>query len=159
MSATKSTAAIAPTLIMNKIKNGFDALGKKNGTAAPQSANNLESIAWDYHVASELSRMAEARKRSATAAAVKAGVLIDPATEPRDPGTNEILFSGEHVQVQVSVRSPTTSYNIDAISSSLVRQGVSTDVVTNAIIDGTRQNRAPHTFKTIVLSPKQETEF
>jgi hypothetical protein len=159
MTVAKQAATVTPVLIMNKIKNSFDALGRKNGTAFPASENNREHYAVEYHIASELAKYADARKKTAASEAVKAGVLIDPIKEPRNPGTNEVLFQGENVQVQLSVKNATTNYDIDAIRSSLVSQGVDTLVIDNAFIDGTRQNRAPHSFKTILLTNRTQLDI
>jgi hypothetical protein len=65
-----------------------------------------EESALEYHIASQLNREAEARKKKAIAAAVKSGVLFDHLKEPMPAGTNQVIYSGNSVEISVAVGQP-----------------------------------------------------
>lgn len=128
------------------ITEAFDAIGRDAPTSMPRSKRKLDPVAFEYHASSQLSRLAEARKRKAEAAAVKAGVLFDPSIEPRPIGTVELVYAGDVVEIGVSVGTPGTRLDVQGVIRDLEKAGLKLPKI-NAIINGnTIENRAPHKF-------------
>jgi hypothetical protein len=62
-------------VIKSKIAKAFDNIGRTNGTATPQSADNRFSTVYEYFVAAQLASAADKRKEKAKAALQEAGIL------------------------------------------------------------------------------------
>ena len=82
--AMTQTEANKLTAAMN---SAFEKIGNSNGTRMPKSDSNMDPIAYEFHVAAHLERIAKRRKEDAEKACVKEGVLFDTEKSPRKPGT------------------------------------------------------------------------
>jgi hypothetical protein len=135
--------------ISNKMKKLFGDIGAKNGTEAPPSKNNSESIAWEYYVAFNLASMAEARKKAAIQECIKAGVLFDHTKNPAEPGTERSVFNGENITINLKVSQSTPIFDSGKLKGVLLRHRISSEVA-DKIYDECLKDRAPsHTFRPV----------
>jgi hypothetical protein len=144
-----STAA---NLLTNKINKAFDSIGKGNGTSMPESARNMDALAWDLHVATHLARMADARKVAAMKQATSNGVIPDYKNEPRKPGTNETVYSGDVVAVQLSVKNGRAILDTDGFINALLNSGVDRDLVTELAMKHTKSSSPAHSLTTTLIT-------
>ena len=73
-------------VLVDKINVSFAGIGKTNGTRMPKSERNDEGEAYELWIAQHVLSLATKRKEQAETAAVKAGVIIDKAKNPQEPG-------------------------------------------------------------------------
>jgi hypothetical protein len=139
------TTALAKTTAIN---NAFAAIGHTDDTKMPRGAKlNTEPLAWNYHVASHLLRLAEAAKALAVREAVKASVMFDPAKSPLPVGTsNALVYAGDVVEIAVSVTTPATRLDVEAFITALIKAKVSPALLEKTRGACTVENRAPHKF-------------
>jgi hypothetical protein len=138
-----TTRANAKTAAFNE---AFAAIGNSIATGMPRSKGNLEPVAWEYHVASHLQRIATARKSKAEKEAVKSGVLFDPEKNPMPVGTNGNIYRGEVVEIGVSVTTPQTRFDAAGFIADLIDAGVRPALIKRLTDKHTLENRAPHKF-------------
>lgn len=142
------------------INTAFEDIGQSHGkerpaapgTGMPKSKSNQEPTAWEYFVATHLARLAEARKRRAQAAAVKAGVLFDPEKEPRPIGTNALVYAGDVVEIAVAVATPGTRLDQEGLVKDLEKAGLALPRINKIINANTLENRAPHKFSSTLAT-------
>lgn len=141
-------------LLTNKINKRFADIGTTNGTAMPQSPSNNEHIAYELHIALALARLAEGRKKHAMKEAVKAGIIFDHEKEPKPAGTKETLFNGSVVQVDVSVKTPTSRFDHNKFIDDLLATFITLprEEVEALVFKHTYLNRPAHTFTTELVS-------
>ena len=131
----------------------FAAIGVQSPTTMPKSPRNGEPFAYEYHVASLLARLAEARKRKAVSEAVKAGVMFDPDKTPRPVGTDALVYAGDVVEISVSVTTPTTKVDMEAFLADISKKHkVPADKLAALLVQHTHKNRAPHQFKSTIVT-------
>ena len=145
-------ATIKPTLIADEIKSAFRELG--TGPQAPQTNREDEAAAWEYAVASELSRQAKTRKKQAEIAAIEAGVLPDKLYPP---GTNEVVWEGQFVAVSLRVNQPSSSIDIDEFIKGLRASKVKQSVIDDALAGAQRTNKPPQLYNAIFRSARNGT--
>lgn len=133
------------------ITDAFDAIGRAAPTNMPRSKHKLDPVAFEYHASTQLSRLAEARKRKAQSAAVKAGVMFDPETDPRPIGTVEVIYAGDVVVIGVSVGTPGTRLDINGVVRDLEKAGLKLAKINAIINQNTVENRAPHKFNSTLI--------
>ena len=143
LKATERTAAL--TL-------AFTAIGATGDTKMPRSGSNTDPIAWEFHVASHLARQAEARKKKAHAACVAAGLIFDHDSEPKPPGTSEVVYAGEVVEIAVSVSNPTAKLDGTLFIAALIEAGVSRKLIDRVRAMHTYENKAPHKFTSALVT-------
>jgi hypothetical protein len=136
------------------INDAFAAIGTAagNGTSMPRSKKNTEPVAWEYHCASHLARIAEARKAKAIAAAVKAGVMFDPAKQPLPVGSNALVYAGEVVEIACTVGTAATRLDAAAFADDLEKAGVKRALIDRLALKHTIENRAPHKFTSSLVT-------
>jgi hypothetical protein len=141
LTATKANA------LTQAISDAFAAIGVAGDTRMPRSSANREPVAWEYHVASHLVRVAEARKSLAVREAIAAEVMFDPAKQPMAVGTsNALIYAGDVVEIAVSVTTALTRVNVDAFIAGLIKAKVSPALCERLRGQCTVANRAPHKF-------------
>jgi hypothetical protein len=140
--------------LVDAINVAFDAIGFDVLTKMPKPKvrDNKSPIAWEYYVADHLAARARARLTTAKKAAIAAGVLFDHEKFPREAGTREPIFSGEHVIVWLEVKSPTTRVNADKMSEYLITKGVDAKVVADAYASASSKTRPAHEFKVSLVA-------
>lgn len=143
-----STAANKMT---NSINQAFDAIGRKGDSEMPHSTRNTEQVAWEFHVASHLYRIAEGRKKVAVKAAINAGILPDYEKEPSTPGTNMSVYHGDVVQVSLKVNNGKSYLDHKSFSAALIKHGVDSDLVNKLLSEHTKNARAPHQLTTALV--------
>ncbi|HEY3845858.1 MAG TPA: hypothetical protein VGL95_01950 [Acetobacteraceae bacterium] len=124
----------------------FALIGNTGDGRMPRSKKNTEPVAWEYHVASHLLRVAEARKKKAHAAAVKLGVMFDHEKSPLAVGTEALVYAGDVVEIAVSVTTPGTKLDPVELGVALVKAGMKLAVVEKLFTQCTHDQRAPHKF-------------
>lgn len=141
-----TTKANALTTAINE---AFDAIGRAGDTAMPRvrGSKNTEPTAFEYLVSSLLLRISESRREKARGAALKAGILFDPEKQPLTIGTtNAVVYSGEVVEIVVSVTNPTSRLDQPELVAGLEKAGVKLAVINKQVLKATHENRAPHRF-------------
>jgi hypothetical protein len=138
--------------LVDRLNIAFANIGRKNGTTLPQTQNNREPGAYDLFVAQHLVALANKRKDAAEKAAVQDGVIPDKEKDPRPEGTKEITFTGEHVQVMLSVSTAASRVDITKVMTYLLSRGVSASLVKEAVDLATTKNRPAHVFSTVLLT-------
>lgn len=139
-------------LLTNKINKAFDNIGKTNGTSMPTSARNMDALAYELHVAMHLARMAEGRKTQAMKLATTNGIIPDYKKEPRNPGTNETVYNGDVVNVQLSVRVGRAILDGDGFINALLDRGVDSQLVGELAAKFTKISSPAHMFTTTLVT-------
>src|SRR4051812_36130831 len=111
-------------ILVDKINTCFQNIGSTNGTKMPKSGDNREPIAWEYWLSSHLARYAEKRHKEAEAAAIAEGLIFDKVKNPRPPGTNLSLYTGEVISITVKVSEPQTHVSVTDLVAFLRKKGV-----------------------------------
>jgi hypothetical protein len=142
---------IEANTLTGPITDAFTAIGRTDATKMPPTKRNTEPLAWEYHVASVLLRLAEARKKKALAATIKGGVLFDHEKLPKAPGTNEVVYSGNIVEISVAVTTASASLDTDGFVDALEKTGVKRAVLDRLLGVHTTANRAPHKFTSALV--------
>ena len=142
--------ATRANVITAAINAEFALIGYTGDAKLPRTTRsdvkNTEPVAWEVLVSKHLERIAKARTAKAVKAAVKAGVMFDPETDPRVPGTEALVYAGEIVEIAVSVTTPATRLDADELQAALVRAGMKLPLVELLFKRCTHDNRAPHKF-------------
>ena len=138
--------------LVDKINTTFSNIGRKNGTTLPPTSNNREPIAWELFVAQHLNAVAGKRKDAAEKAAIAAELITDKEKNPQPEGTKTVEFTGEHVQVMLSVSNAASRVDITKVMSYLLGKGVSAELVKAAVDQATTKNRPAHVFSTVLLT-------
>jgi hypothetical protein len=128
------------------INDAFALIGRAGDSKMPASKLNTEPVAWEYYAASHLNRIAEARKKAAQAAAVKAGLMFDPEKAPLAVGTNALVYAGDVVEIAVSVTTPASRLDTAAFVDDLEKSGVARKLLDRLVTKHTHESRAPHKF-------------
>jgi len=142
-----------PSMILDAVKEAFNSMGqisKYKTMNPPAGLSNTGQIAWEYHVASELERLARARKQHAHELCVDAGVMFDHIKHPKPPGTEEIIYDDDFVQVQVKVNKATEVVDQKQLMIELQKRGVPLTTLRESAEAATRYNKAAHMFRTIL---------
>jgi len=130
---------------MNALNVAFNKLGYTNGHNMPQTTKNTDAIAWELFIAQHIARIAEARKDEAHKEAVKAGVLFDHKSNPKDMGTHSI-YTGDIVSYICKVNSPPSRLDTKMLRSELLKAGVSQEVVNKCYARSTKELAGAHSF-------------
>ncbi len=140
------TKANAKTAAIN---DAFAAIGTGD---MPKSKLNTEALAWEYHWSSHLLRIAEARKKAAIKAAVKAGVMFDPEKAPLAASTNLLIYAGQVVEISVAVGTAATRLDVGGMMDDLVAHRVKRELIDQLIVKHTSENRAAHKFTSTLVT-------
>lgn len=148
----RSQSSVEANLLTNRINKAFGNIGKTNGTAMPTSDRNTENVAWEVHVASHLARLAEGRKEAAYKEAVRSGVMPDHKAEPRCAGTNETVYGGDVVSINLSVRKGRPILDSARFIDDLLIAGVDRALVGKLVDKHTKQTAPAHVFTTSLVT-------
>ena len=138
--------------LIDKINTVFATIGKGNGTRMPTSQDNQEPVAWELFVAKHLDSLAGKRKDAAEKAAVRAEVIVDKETNPQPEGTKTVEYTGENVQVLLSVKTGATRVDASKVHAYLLSKGVDKGLLDDAITHATTKNRPAHEFSAFLLT-------
>jgi hypothetical protein len=140
--------------IVDALNTAFNAIGVDVLTKMPKAKvrDNKAPIAWEYFVADHIEARARARLAAAKRAAIVAGVIFDHEKFPREPGTNEPIFNGEHVVVWLEVGNGATRVNASKMSEYLIAKGIDAKVVADAYEHASSRTRPPHSFKVSLVA-------
>lgn len=111
----------------------------------PRNTSNKAPYAWAYWLAWHVAAMANKRKETAEAEAVKAGVLIDKVNDPRPETTRETIYNDD-VSIMLEVRRSSPKVNIDRFVDELVKAKVPRRIIDAARQEATTYTRAAHVF-------------
>jgi hypothetical protein len=132
----------------------FATIGLSGDTVMPRSKDKLEPVAYEYHVASHLNRLADARKKKAQAAAVKSGIMFDPEKQPMAIGTNALIYSGDVIEIAVTVTTPATRLDQAGLVADLEKAGLKIEKINAIVLANTYENRAPHKFLSTLITSR-----
>jgi len=121
-------------------------------TRMPRSKKNTEAAAWEYHVASQLLRIAKPRREKAHKACVTLGVTFDHEKHPKPPGTDTLVYAGDVVEISVKVGTPTSKTDLVELGVALVKAGLSEKMVQKLYRQCTHDTAAPHTFTSSLVT-------
>lgn len=140
--------------LLDAINVAFAAIGTDVHTKMPKlkKGDNKSPVAWEYFVSSHLVTLANARFDVAKRAAISVGVIFDHEKFPREPGTNEPIFHGEHVAVWLTVRNASTRVNPDVMVEYLSSHGVSQSLLDEAYQAASKPTKPPHIFKASLVA-------
>ena len=138
--------------VSDALTASFAEIGVATSIMQPRSRKNTEPFAWEYHVASLLLRLAEARRRRAIKAAVGAGVIFDHEKEPLAPGSDQVVYAGDVVEIRVAVATPASVLDVPAFLADLAKAGVKPALITRLTNKHTHDNRAPHKFTSSIVA-------
>lgn len=147
-----SLTALKATVKTAAITEAFTAIGATGETKMPRSGSNTEPVAWEYHVASHLARLAESRKKKAHAAAVAQGLIFDHEKEPAPPGTSEVVYQGEVVEIALAVSNGADKLDVANFIAELREAGVSRKLLDSAMALHTAPSKAPHKFTSALVT-------
>lgn len=139
--------------IIDAVNTAFNAIGTGE-SRMPQTkkGDNTSPIAWEYFVAYFLNAQAGARLKAAKQAAIEVGIIFDHEASPREPGTNEPVFEGEHVTVWLQVKKGSKRVDAAKMATYLIAHGISEDVVDAATKYASSTSRPPHEFKPALVA-------
>lgn len=138
------------------ITDAFADIGVSIETSMPRSRGNKEPLAWEFLVARELKRLADARDKKAVREAVKAGVMFDPEKQPLVTGASAVVYAGDVVQISVDVGTPQARVDTVELVADLIAAGVNRAMLTRLVAKHTHESRAPHRFSGSLVT-KRET--
>lgn len=147
-----SLTALKATEKTSALTEAFVAIGATGETKMPRSGSNTEPVAWEYHVASHLARLAEARKKKAHAIAVKQGLIFDHEKEPKEAGTSCVVYQGEVVEIAVVVSNGANRLDVAAFIAELKEAGVCADLLGAALALHSGPGKAPHKFTSALVT-------
>lgn len=141
--------------IIDAMNVAFDAIGTSAETKMPRrkGGDNRASIAWEYFVSWYLASRARVRHETAKKHAAVAGIIFDHVNHPREEGTNEEIYHGEHVSVWLEVKRGYTRVDPDRMSTYLINKGVDPKLVTDAYMHASTKTRPAHEFKPSLVAP------
>jgi hypothetical protein len=136
--------------LVDTINTTFSAIGVSPNTRPPKiPKSNTAPSAWELFIANHLYTMASARRKKAREQAILTGVLFDHEKEPREPGTDEIVYEDEHVVVTLTVNNPATRINSEMLLTYLEGK-VDASILKAATNYATFQTRPAYEFRAIV---------
>lgn len=133
--------------LTSAITDAFAGIGSTADTKAPKGKGNTEAVAYEYFVASLLSKVAEARKNKSEREAVQAGLLFDPKKGARPSGTHEVLHEGEAVRIILDVGPASARLDVEAFVDLLEKAGLARAKIDKARKTATGAGRPPHRFQ------------
>lgn len=126
---------MAATLsLKDKIKTAFAKIGTTNGTAPPETKDPLDPIAHELLVSRDLSTLADARKKKAKTAAVRAGLISD---EEQPVGTQDYSAT-ESYNIEAKTASPREMIDESLLLAGMIKAGLSATKAA-AVITGARK--------------------
>jgi hypothetical protein len=129
------------------INDAFAAIGVTSTRATAKDAAALE-----YHWASHLLRIAETRRKKATADAIELGVIFDPIDAPEPVGANRVVFAGSVVEISVAVAAPMQGVDHAAFVADLLKAGVKPALIKRLGAKHAYQSRPAHKFSSSLLT-------
>jgi len=134
-------------LLNNTIATQLDAVGKG---IMPQSNNNRESEAWDYFIGTKIEKFGKAMRDKARKKAIKVGVLFDHEKAPMPPGTDEVVFAGDVITINCTVKAGAESVDgrafYNAVLAARIIDAADLPVFKQLFDNATKVNRGAHTF-------------
>jgi len=81
---------------------------------------------------------------------MREGVLPDYEDNPLPPGEYVPIFNGEHVNINLLVRQPSTSVDAKKMADFLLGAGVAQEVLDKAMQHASRPSRPAHVFSSYI---------
>lgn len=144
---TSTQAAV----LNNKIAGLLAEVGSR--VHMPQSKQNTEGFAWDYMIASKIEKFGKSAKEKAVKEAIKSGVMFDHEKKPLAAGSEETVYSGDVVKIDVKVKQASESIDTKKLISFIRASGLIPAVELDVWIeDSTKTARPAHTFTAELLT-------
>jgi hypothetical protein len=117
-----------------------------------RASTDVRVVAREYHDASVGLRDAEARRKKATAAAVKLGVLPDHERFPLPVGTAEVVYADDGLVISVTVVAPITGWDHAGFVADLLKAGVKPALIKRLDKKHRTETRPAHKFVSSLVS-------
>ncbi len=112
------------------IQKSLSAIGKKNGSAPPESKSNTFGLAYELFVASEIRSAANKRYDQAKAAAADAGILDESKCVE---GSEISTHVNEYFDVTMKKAASSTTLDKAQLKNELSKAGMKADVIAKVI--------------------------
>lgn len=138
----------------------FRGIGKEDGSAMPRWTGDKAKqpageAAWEYHVSTQLAKIATKRRDDAIKAAVKAGVMFDHEKDPQPAGTQRVVYSGPIVEISVKVgESGRVGIDFPAFVDSLVKAKVDPRLIERLRVKHRTETRPSHEFRSSLVTTR-----
>lgn len=113
------------------IQKAFSAIGKKNGSAPPESKSNSFGVAYELFVASEIRSAANKRYDAAKEAAAIAGIIDD---EKAIEGSEVATYNTEYFDVTMKKAAGSLSIDKTQLKNNLMREFNLDEVTVNKLL-------------------------
>jgi hypothetical protein len=120
------------------IQKSFQNIGKKNGSAPPESDKNTFSQAFELFVSKELKSMAEKRYDAAKKAAVEAGIIDESKCVE---GMEINTWQSEHFDVALKQSSSSQTLDKTMLKNNLMRELNMNETQVNDLIERSSKPR------------------
>lgn len=98
--------------LLDKMRIALSKIGVTNGTSRPINTNDEHSnAAWEYYIATQLAKEAEARKERALTVCQALNVIPDFKANPLPAGTSKVLHADDVMVISVTTRKAATRFN------------------------------------------------
>jgi hypothetical protein len=113
---------------------------------------SVRAAALEYHDASVGLRDAEARRKKATAAAVKLGVLPDHERFPLPVGTSQVVYADGLLVISVTVLEPIAGIDHAGYVADLLKAGVKPALIRRLDKKHRTETRPAHRFSSSLVT-------
>lgn len=134
--------------IKASIVKTFNNIGKKNGSAPPESGSNTFPVAFEFFVADNLRSIANKRYDVAKAAALAVGVLGDPETYVEGTITN--IYEADLFDIAAKKASGTTMLDKTQLANNLAKKGWKADEIQELVDDSSKPRKGATTYEMIL---------
>lgn len=142
--------------LMDAINVAFKSIGNVAPTKPPRSKDNHGPIAWELFVARHLEAISKARCNVAKREAIHAQIIPDTDKEPKKPGFNQMIYTGDQVGIWLEVREPGTRVDCVRLCAFLKERKVSQKVIDEAVAYATVENKPAHVFRTSLVTEQAD---
>jgi hypothetical protein len=118
---------------------------------ATRAISAKDTCALTYHIAAQAKRTATADKDKATREAIKLGVLFDHERNPREPGTECVVYRGAAVTISLKVGQPGDALDVESFLESLAAY-LKPGVIKRLVARHRSATAAPHTFSSSLVA-------
>jgi hypothetical protein len=133
----------------------FRNVGRTNGTAAPKSGNNVDSLMHELLVASDGASYFEARKKNAKAALFDAIDTSEVDTRVQEVahnliGTSVQVYVGQVYSLTCDIKRPASRMDSTKLRNALIKRGIPVKEVDKLFADSSEYSTPARLFKVVM---------
>jgi hypothetical protein len=137
-------------LLISNINKIMSDIGRTTDGTIIAARTNKGKAAAELHIAGHMFARAKLRLDAAKEAAVESGVLFDHRSEPREPGTHEIVYDDGTTTVWVTVKNGGTSFKGELMYKHLLDNKLLSKVKADAALEACKRVNPPaHEFRAV----------